>query len=215
MSAADYQRVWQINETLRPKPDDLISTSRFFVREGELGVWDEKKRAKKIRYFFLFNDILLLCKKESSKRYWLRIHITLRSPSVSIEEIGNASYNHEFRLHCRSRSFMLYAPTAEAKEDWINDLRRAISGDFPQEQKDKQLQKQGQEVLRKRDDSEPVKKVAKKKRGADAEEEKSDGSEQSNGEAEQEEEAPKVEKKKENLKKRKSLTPQTRYCSTC
>jgi len=169
-------------------------------------VWDEKKRAKKIRYFFLFNDILLLCKKESSKRYWLRIHITLRSPSVSIEEIGNASYNHEFRLHCRSRSFMLYAPTAEGKEDWINDLRRAITGDFPQEQKDKQLQKQGQEVLRKRDDSEPVRKVAKKKRGDD--EEKSEGSEGSNGEAEaQEEEAPKVEKKKRKPKKEKKPDP--------
>jgi len=168
-------------------------------------VWDEKKRAKKIRYFFLFNDILLLCKKESSKRYWLRIHITLRSPSVSIEEIGNSSYNHEFRLHCRSRSFMLYAPTSDAKEDWITDLKRSIGGDFPQEQKDKQLQKQGQDLVRKRDDSEPVRKVGRKKKGE--EEEKSEGSD-SNGEAEgQEEEAPKSEKKKRKPKKDKKADP--------
>jgi len=169
-------------------------------------VWDEKKRAKKIRYFFLFNDILLLCKKESSKRYWLRIHITLRSPSVSIEEIGNSSYNHEFRLHCRSRSFMLYAPTSDAKEDWITDLKRSIGGDFPNEQKDKQLQKQGQDLVRKRDDSEPVKKVGRRKKGEEAEE-KSEGSE-SNGEAEgQEEEAPKSERKKRKPKKDKKADP--------
>jgi len=101
MSAAAYSRVWEIYGMLHPKPDDLISTSRYFVKEGEILVWDEKKKKKKKRYFFLFNDILLLCRRESHKRYWLRIHITLRSPYVSIEEIENASYNNEFRLHCR------------------------------------------------------------------------------------------------------------------
>jgi len=150
-----YTRVWEIFETLHPKPDDLISTSRFFVREGEMFLWDEKKKKKKKRYFFLFNDILLLCRKESHKRFWLRIHITLRSPYVSIEDIENSSYNNEFRLHCRSRSFILYASSPDQKKDWIQDLQHSISGTHKEEKKDDKDKKE--------DDKEDPDKKRKKK----------------------------------------------------
>jgi len=135
-SSYNYTRVWEIHETLHPKPDDLVSPSRFFIREGEMHIWDDKKKKKKKRYFFLFNDILLLCRRESHKRFWLRIHITLRSPYVNVEEIENASFNNEFRLHCRSRSFILYAVSPESKKEWIQDIRNSISGSHDEEKKD-------------------------------------------------------------------------------
>lgn len=31
-SPSQYRRVWEIHQMLIPKPDDLISTHRFFVR---------------------------------------------------------------------------------------------------------------------------------------------------------------------------------------
>jgi len=139
MSGANYTRVWEIHSLLHPKPDDLISTSRFFVREGELQIWDEKRRRKRKRYFFLFNDILLLTKKESYKRYWLRIHITLRSPYVSVEEADSSSFNVEFRLHCRTRSFIFYAPTPEVRKEWSSDIRKSISGEHKDELDNKKL----------------------------------------------------------------------------
>jgi len=98
-------------------------------------MWEKKRKKKKKRFFFLFNDILLLCRRETHKRYWLRIHITLRSPYVSVEDIENASFNNEFRLHCRSRSFILYATTGEQKKEWIADLRHSIGGSHPEEKK--------------------------------------------------------------------------------
>ena len=58
---------------------------------------------------------------------------------------------------------MLYAPSSELRDDWVRDLHRAIEGDFPQEQKDKELQKQGNELTKKRDDGDTVKKISKKK----------------------------------------------------
>jgi len=147
MAGANYTRVWQIHAVLHPRPDDLISTSRFFVREGELYVWNEKKRKKQLRYFFLFNDILLLTNRESHKRYWLRIHITLRSPYVSVEDIDNSSYNQEIRLHCRSRSFIMYAPSDELRRDWIEDLRASIAGTHKDEMDGKEAKKKGEEVI--------------------------------------------------------------------
>jgi hypothetical protein len=127
--------VWEIFELLHPKPDDLISPERFFVREGEMMMWDEKKKKKKKRYFFLFNDVILLCRRETHKRYWLRIHITLRSPHVSVEDIDNSSFNNEFRVHCRARTFILYASTPDQKKEWIQDLRHSIAGSHPDEKK--------------------------------------------------------------------------------
>jgi len=95
----------------------------------------KKGKKKKKRFFFLFNDILLLCKKETHKRFWLRIHITLRSPYVSVEDVENSSFNNEFRLHCRSRSFIIYAMTAEQKRVWVEELKKSIEGTHPEEKK--------------------------------------------------------------------------------
>jgi hypothetical protein len=147
MSGANYTRVWQIHAVLHPRPDDLISTSRFFIREGELYVWNERKRKKQLRYFFLFNDIMLLTKRESHKRFWLRIHITLRSPYVSVEDIDNSSYNQEIRLHCRSRSFILYAPSDDLRREWIDDIRASIAGTHKEEMDNKEAKKKNDEVI--------------------------------------------------------------------
>lgn len=68
------------------------NTSPSF-REGELWVWDDKTRKRKKRYFFLFNDVLLLTKKEGARKYWLRIYISLRSPYVSVEDSGDSPYH--------------------------------------------------------------------------------------------------------------------------
>jgi len=160
MSGANYTRVWEIHGLLHPKPDDLISTSRFFVREGELQIWDEKRRRKRKRYFFLFNDILLLTKKESYKRFWLRIHITLRSPYVSVEESETSGFNVEFRLHCRSRSFIFYAPTPDVRKEWCIDIRKSITGEHKEELENKKLQEMTKE-LHKNSDADVIRETEK------------------------------------------------------
>jgi len=52
-----------------------------------------------------------------------------------VEDIDNSSFNNEFRLHCRSRSFIIYAMTAEQKKEWVQDLKRSIEGTHPEEKK--------------------------------------------------------------------------------
>jgi len=124
-------------------------------------IWDEKKKKKKKRYFFLFNDILLLCRREGKKRYWLRIHITLRSPHVNVENIENASFNNEFRLHCRSRSFIIYAISPDLRKEWLQDLQYSISGTHPEEKKDSK--KDDNDDDKKKEDKKDVTKIKKEK----------------------------------------------------
>jgi hypothetical protein len=61
-------------------------------------VWDEKTKQRKKRHFFLFNDVLLLTKKEGSRKFWLRIYISLRSPHVNIDDGGDSPYNSRFNI---------------------------------------------------------------------------------------------------------------------
>eukprot|EP01129_Flabellula_baltica_P006391 TRINITY_DN2385_c0_g1_i2.p1 TRINITY_DN2385_c0_g1~~TRINITY_DN2385_c0_g1_i2.p1 ORF type:complete len:316 (+),score=68.49 TRINITY_DN2385_c0_g1_i2:119-1066(+) len=110
----------------------------YFVREGWLRMWKDSKQKFKKRYCFLFNDVMLLCKKEgplTSKKYWLRIHITLRSPHCNITDRDN-SYNNDFMLNCRSRSFRFQFDSQNLKNSWMEDMQKSISGEHEEAQKE-------------------------------------------------------------------------------
>jgi len=134
MSTIQYERVWEIYNKIRPKPEDFLSATRFFVREGKMLFRDEKKKQKKKRYLFLFNDVLLFCRKEGPSRYYLRVYITLRAENVSVEEIN---LDHQFRLKTRQRSFIIFAPSSPLRAEWIHDLTLSINGTHVEELRSK------------------------------------------------------------------------------
>eukprot|EP01122_Echinamoeba_exundans_P002253 TRINITY_DN12217_c0_g1_i1.p1 TRINITY_DN12217_c0_g1~~TRINITY_DN12217_c0_g1_i1.p1 ORF type:complete len:489 (+),score=129.28 TRINITY_DN12217_c0_g1_i1:57-1469(+) len=127
MSGPNYARVWNIYEMLTPKPKDLLDTNRFYVREGEIYVWDEKQKKKKKRYAFLFNDIMLLAKKEGSKRFWLRVFITLKSPFVNVEDVSSGM-SFGFKLICRTRTFIFFTATPELNQQWMAEVHDSAKG---------------------------------------------------------------------------------------
>jgi len=67
----------------------------------------------------------------------------------------------EFRLHCRSRSFIFYAPTPDARKDWCADIRKSINGDHKEELENKKLQEMTKELHSKNTDSEVVRETEK------------------------------------------------------
>jgi len=74
--------------------------------------------------------VLLFCRKEGPSRYYLRIYITLRAQNVSVEEIN---LDNQFRLNTRQRSFILYAPSAQARKEWMHDINLSINGTHEEE----------------------------------------------------------------------------------
>jgi len=127
-----YRRVWEINELLIPKPSDFVSASRFFIREGDLLLWDTKLSKKLPFYVFLFNDILLITSRKKRK-FRLRVFVTLRTPSVNLENVDTSSHNYEFRLHCRTKSFNFYCESSEERKKWMKDIQASISGSHQEE----------------------------------------------------------------------------------
>lgn len=55
-------------------------------------LYSDKERKKKPRYLFLFNDIMLICKKAPKQKWRVKVHVTLRSSHVSTEEIHTAGF---------------------------------------------------------------------------------------------------------------------------
>jgi len=140
-----YDRVWEIYKKLKPKPEDLLSDSRFFVRKGKFWFRYERKKKKKKRHFFLFNDILLLCRKEGPSRYHLRVYITLRALGVSIKPLQTVNY--PARLETRLQTFIFYFETLENRNIWIKEIEASTIEREPQIKllSDSQLIKQHKE----------------------------------------------------------------------
>lgn len=101
-----------------------LKDATHFIREGEL----TKKctsRNKKYR-FFLFNDQLLYADKGMSG-YW-NPHNTLRLKLTRIIDVpDNALHKNAFQIINPTKSFIVYAESANTKGEWMRLIEEAIS----------------------------------------------------------------------------------------
>jgi hypothetical protein len=83
---------------LQPGPKFLIARQRQLVRHGELMYFSVNTMSKKPRYFWLFNDCLLITKRMGVQKFQLQvvIHFSSGMKVVTMPD----SPNHEFRLLC-------------------------------------------------------------------------------------------------------------------
>jgi len=123
-----------------PKPEglELVVPGRRFVREGEMFYYNSDEKKVKPRFFFLFNDILLMAKPVDNGKYWLRYLFILKSIlKIEDETTGWSDYNIqspgsdmpdvEFRLTTPKKVFIFFARTARDKNEWVRDLKIACN----------------------------------------------------------------------------------------
>eukprot|EP01100_Stratorugosa_tubuloviscum_P015458 TRINITY_DN892_c0_g3_i1.p1 TRINITY_DN892_c0_g3~~TRINITY_DN892_c0_g3_i1.p1 ORF type:complete len:312 (+),score=157.01 TRINITY_DN892_c0_g3_i1:53-937(+) len=125
MVDAEVSRVF---EMLTPKPNELLIRGRYFIREGEVSVYNAKERKKKPRYFFLFNDLLLLTKKEGRKKFWLKVLIILR-PGLKVQDVldsSNEVRDVEFRIYAPKKTFIIFALSPQQKREWLSSIQRCL-----------------------------------------------------------------------------------------
>eukprot|EP01119_Soliformovum_irregulare_P013697 TRINITY_DN366_c0_g4_i1.p1 TRINITY_DN366_c0_g4~~TRINITY_DN366_c0_g4_i1.p1 ORF type:complete len:266 (-),score=49.15 TRINITY_DN366_c0_g4_i1:46-771(-) len=126
---------------VHPKVQEIVAPGRVLVKEGPLMCLDETTRRKKMRYLFLFNDILLITKKEGPRRFWIRILANLRGPGVHTESFGEWS---DFRLMCPKRNFLFSPANHEERDEWKAAIDSSITGKkvIPEEQKAKKYEQE-------------------------------------------------------------------------
>merc|ERR1712130_163090 len=122
----EVQRVYDL---LNPKPKELLNNAgeRRFISEGEIGVFNHKERRTKRRYLYLFNDVLLITKKEGKKSYWLKIYISL-GPTLRVEDVPDTAtkYKVEFRIYALKKTIILFTRTEDEKHRWLQMIRDCL-----------------------------------------------------------------------------------------
>merc|ERR1711988_1861481 len=118
----DGQRIYDM---LTPKPKELLGRPRRLLREGTVAIWDESERMKKERYLFLFNDVLLITKKEGRRDYWLKVYISLRS-EIIVEDVRESPT--EFRIYAPKKTFIIFGINPQARDMWVKELQRCGKG---------------------------------------------------------------------------------------
>jgi len=123
------QDVLNIYKMLDPKPSELLVPGRKFLKEGAIQIYNAKQKKKKPRYFFLFNDVLLLVKKEGSKKYWLKVYISLRT-GLRVQDVTdstNIPSDVEFRIYSPKKTLICFAPLEKMKLEWLTVISECIT----------------------------------------------------------------------------------------
>eukprot|EP01096_Ripella_sp_DP13-Kostka_P001293 TRINITY_DN11537_c0_g1_i1.p1 TRINITY_DN11537_c0_g1~~TRINITY_DN11537_c0_g1_i1.p1 ORF type:complete len:236 (-),score=111.08 TRINITY_DN11537_c0_g1_i1:10-717(-) len=125
------EAVLRVFKSLTPKPKELLLSPRNFVREGKIKIRSGK--TKKPRYLFLFNDVLLISKKETSlgsTKYWLRVYARLRSDLRFEEPQSSPNPDLEFLLVAPKKTYTMVAESPAAKKEWLQLFERCLAGEF-------------------------------------------------------------------------------------
>jgi len=112
-----------------PKPKEIISPNRRFIYEGDLVQYVPEDRKKKLRHVFVFNDSMLVTKKQGNRKYWPRILISF-STGLRCEEVEDSQNDIpgvEFRLYTPKKTIILFASTREERNLWVKMLRDQIT----------------------------------------------------------------------------------------
>jgi len=138
---ASFQEVVAIYKKLEPQlHHELAEAHRRKIREGPLKVVMQRNGQKKKRHVFLFNDIMLVTKPELGK-YWMRIHITLKTVSkISNVALKGQVQQNAFGVHAPTASVVFFAKDEEERDLWVKDLRKLLNEIKEQEEKMKRWQ---------------------------------------------------------------------------
>lgn len=125
--AATTKDVETVYRMLYPKPKPLLQYCKELVRHGELVYYSPNTNTTKPRYFFLFDNALLLTKRTGKKRYWLKIYVHLRH---GVTLVDSSPTDTQFRLMVtvkgRSRPIVMYGKTLQHKGLWVRDIQHVL-----------------------------------------------------------------------------------------
>mmetsp|Transcript_42568 Transcript_42568/g.59639 ORF Transcript_42568/g.59639 Transcript_42568/m.59639 type:complete len:585 (+) Transcript_42568:1251-3005(+) len=144
------QKISEIEDQIGGKFETLREANRRYVMEGELGVVTEGKGKfiKSLRYFFLFNDLLVVCKyakagslrgslrgskKGKAKKTTVLFEYRSRAWLAMPEKLGSIIEKSDFdglfnifELNLPTAKFLLSAGSDAIKKKWLEALRECF-----------------------------------------------------------------------------------------
>jgi hypothetical protein len=115
----NFEKIHELSELyhkFKPKPKDFLEPARRKLKEAEILVENRRKQKKK-RIFFLFNDLIIVAKANSDGTYNLRNSMHLSE--AEIEDFSTSSKNSFFT--CFFLSFFFFSRTF-----WLNQTNKNL-----------------------------------------------------------------------------------------
>jgi len=107
----------------------ILAPGRKFLREGLLSKVCDRGGSKD-RMFFLFNDILIYARKETTCTYTCRGVFPLIN--CIVEQVmggtrGPSEGGALFKIFCKGKTLLLFSTSKQNARSWIRDIKNAIS----------------------------------------------------------------------------------------
>lgn len=88
------------------------------------------RRVPKLRYFFLFTDILIYCvianESEKSAKNTYIFHRNIDISQLKLEDIPEGEgMENAFQIRSNQKSFAVFAENATVKKEWMKDIQMA------------------------------------------------------------------------------------------
>eukprot|EP00002_Diphylleia_rotans_P015717 TRINITY_DN3046_c0_g4_i3.p1 TRINITY_DN3046_c0_g4~~TRINITY_DN3046_c0_g4_i3.p1 ORF type:complete len:465 (+),score=82.54 TRINITY_DN3046_c0_g4_i3:80-1474(+) len=103
-------------------PLQLVESHRKFVKSGVL--WKVCRKERKKRFFILFSDIFLHCKRQGENVYSLSQQIKL-SESLFEEKVSTEPLG--FAIRSPKKSFIMVSADEADRDDWVALMKKTIS----------------------------------------------------------------------------------------
>jgi len=124
------EQVMKVYKMLDPRPKELLLSPRKYITGGVIQTYNVKERRRKPRVLFLFNDMLLVGKREGRCKYWLKTLVRLNKLSMKLEDMRTAKPPVEFRLITPKRVLIFFTQTEGLKKAWIKHIQAALDGKY-------------------------------------------------------------------------------------
>eukprot|EP01125_Pyxidicula_operculata_P005349 TRINITY_DN1917_c0_g1_i7.p1 TRINITY_DN1917_c0_g1~~TRINITY_DN1917_c0_g1_i7.p1 ORF type:complete len:645 (-),score=90.90 TRINITY_DN1917_c0_g1_i7:266-2200(-) len=126
-AAENYEKCLQIQRLFQSTNSkvQVIEQHRKFIHDGWLIKQCRKER--KLRRFFLFNDICIYCFEAAGTGYYIMSGTIELSKSVVLDYPDQDKLENGFMISTQGKSFLVYADTREIKMKWLTLFSEAIS----------------------------------------------------------------------------------------
>mmetsp|Transcript_37248 Transcript_37248/g.58654 ORF Transcript_37248/g.58654 Transcript_37248/m.58654 type:complete len:708 (-) Transcript_37248:123-2246(-) len=128
------EQVYKYYKYLNPHPRELIAAKqppRIFIREGEVSQWRPKERGMKRKFLILFDDTLVVCRRNNRTSYVTKIIFRLTAGTLKCALVSNSSYyikGVEFRIWNKTRTFVFFGKSPSNALSWVRDIVYAMNG---------------------------------------------------------------------------------------
>eukprot|EP01104_Vermistella_antarctica_P017084 TRINITY_DN5995_c0_g1_i1.p1 TRINITY_DN5995_c0_g1~~TRINITY_DN5995_c0_g1_i1.p1 ORF type:complete len:375 (-),score=86.45 TRINITY_DN5995_c0_g1_i1:109-1233(-) len=116
----------EVLKLLHPYPDELRAETHHLLSRCDMVLYIEDRGVRKERHVILLTSVLLLTKKMSNGRLKMKT-LMLLPLSPRVDAPHDSPLEISIVTRTCARAFTLFAPTEMLRDEWVRDIREAIS----------------------------------------------------------------------------------------